>query len=250
MFAASRAQGGMPSRLPIEPGEAAMIASCWSRVRPSHQELTSSGLAPEPGMPSRAASAGSATPPYRRSTCSSVSTRLNASRIASSSAIRSVTQVSRSVSKARTRRAQSSHSAWIAGTSATVADAALARRPAIVEAIWERSSTSALRRSTSCCILSAWSSALRATERNASDIASAVRPIGRMESWYDVEPRPVQSPIRASPAAKLPRSSTWVDAGEQVRGVRPDPARVGDQGRDLARQGREGDRGRHRISTR
>ena len=63
MLAASRASGGTPSRLPIEPGEAAMIASCCSVVSESHQALTSSGEASLPGLEARAASAGSVTPP-------------------------------------------------------------------------------------------------------------------------------------------------------------------------------------------
>ena len=62
----------MPSRLPTEPGEAAITARCCARVRPAHQAVTSAGGAPEPGAAARAASAGSSTPAYRCSTWSRV----------------------------------------------------------------------------------------------------------------------------------------------------------------------------------
>ena len=75
VLAASRAPGGMPSRLPMEPGEAAMTARCCARVRPVHQAWTSAGVAPAPGAAARAASAGSSTPAYLCSTWSRASTR-------------------------------------------------------------------------------------------------------------------------------------------------------------------------------
>ena len=111
-----------------------MTARCCARVRPVHQAWTSAGVAPAPGAAARAASAGS-TPAYLCSTWSRASTRPNASRIASSSAITSVTQVSRSTSKRRTRRAQSSQAAWRAGGLRRVPRSACPRAPRCVDEV-------------------------------------------------------------------------------------------------------------------
>ena len=210
-LASDRAHAGMPSRLPIEPGEAEMIASCSSRVRPSHQALTSSGV-PSCGSRDSGSSAGSATPPYFFSTCSTVATRMNAETIRCSEPVTRFCQAVTAAASSSQPVWQESASAWIAGASSSVASRARSHSPAIHCIALPRRVSRSVRSSSSCAISSAWSSACWWTLRSASDIASARAPSGPIVWWYVVESSPCQSPIRASPVTNPPRSSIWAEA--------------------------------------
>ncbi len=254
MLAASRAPGGMPSRLPIEPGEAAMIACCCSRVSPSHQALTSSGEASGAGLggQGRVGRVGdAAVPPLDLLEGQHPVERL-AHRLLLGHQVGRPRCRGRPRSRGpagRSRRTRPGSPAASASVAVWAARSAQARWS---DSRWPRSLDQRW-----CVGPRAAASCRRGrrrggtTPRSASDIASAVRPIGRIDSWYDVE-RERRSSRR--PGRRRRRSCRGRRPGRRRRaGRRRRPgSRPGSttSGGTSARRRRERDRGGHRISVR